>query len=334
VNGNDRVLDGDPSVLAELAQGARHGFAGGAGHGCHLFVGKQQGESQSTVDVLADLVAELQEQAAKPSSNCFRQRDAAGVLQRKTILLADALHGAHLCFLVGAQEVLEAIALDGTQLGGCERLSGDFVNAVRQNRVEAQHGAGSGNAHNHLPLFAVSRCELDVAAADQIEAASFVALGEQGRLWREGDGAGCQFKIRQHLTNYYEGVTGLMGAVRSINYNGYAKAHRAVLAADYGFIWQATPWFALSDQANFSNAQDPGYSNVPIASTLATPTDTKTSTGNMTITYKGQLTSGHAQSLPHGINGYLTSNYFGQKFLTNNLTASWEPSPRTSLSLT
>ncbi|KAA6460202.1 hypothetical protein DYQ86_14240 [Acidobacteria bacterium AB60] len=73
---------------------------------------------------------------------------------------------------------------------------------------------------------------------------------------------------------------------------------------------------------------------MPIASTLATPNDTKNSTGNMTINYSGPLTSGHAQALPHGINGFLTYNFFGQMFLTNNLTASWEPSPRTTLSLT
>jgi len=137
-----------------------------------------------------------------------------------------------------------------------------------------------------------------------------------------------------NLPNYYEGVQGLMGAVRSIAYNGYAKAHRAVIAADYGFIWQASPTFTLADQANFSNAQEPGYSNLPIATTLSTPTDTKTSTGNETITYSGALTSGHAQALPHGVNGVLTYNFFGQMFLTNNLTASWEPSPRTTLSLT
>ncbi len=132
-----------------------------------------------------------------------------------------------------------------------------------------------------------------------------------------------------NLANFYEGVTGLMGGVRSIEYSGNARAHRAVVAADYGFIWQATPDFTLSDQANFSNAQEPGYSNVPISTTLSTP-----SAPNQTITYNGTLTSGHSQALPHGINGYLTNNFFGQRFLTNNLTASWEPSPRTILSLT
>jgi hypothetical protein len=137
------------------------------------------------------------------------------------------------------------------------------------------------------------------------------------------------------LPSYYEGVTGLMGAVRSIAYTGgYARAHRAVIGADYGFIWQATDRISLADQLDFSSVQQPGFSNVPIANTLSTPLDTKSSNGSETITYSGPLTAGHSMSLPHGVNGYLTYNYFGQKFLVNNLTASWEVSPRTTLSLT
>jgi len=137
-----------------------------------------------------------------------------------------------------------------------------------------------------------------------------------------------------NMPNYYEGVTGLMGAVRSITYNGYARAHRAVLGADYGLIWQAMKTVSLAEQVDFSNVQQPGYSNLPIATTLSTPLDTKASSGNETITYSGPLTGGNSMSLPHGVNGYLTPNYFGQRFLINNLTGSWEVSPRTTLSLT
>jgi hypothetical protein len=137
-----------------------------------------------------------------------------------------------------------------------------------------------------------------------------------------------------NLPNYYEGLQGLAGAIRSIDYNGYARAHRAVVAADYGLIWQAAPNFTLSDQVDYSNAQEPGYSNLPTAITMSTPLDTKASTGNETITYNGQLTQGNAQALPHGINGVLTSNFFGQKILTNDLTARWEASSRATLLLT
>ena len=136
------------------------------------------------------------------------------------------------------------------------------------------------------------------------------------------------------LPNYNETVIGLDGAVRSIVYNGFARAHRAVIAADFGFVWQVAPTVSVSDQADYSNARQPGYSDLPIATTLSTPTDTRTAFGNQTITYSGPLIGGNAVALPHGINGVLTNNYFGQEFLTNFLTVSWDATPRTALSLT
>src|SRR5271157_2147641 len=44
VKSDQGVFDRDPAVLAELAEGAGDGFAGGAGHRGHLFVGQQQRE--------------------------------------------------------------------------------------------------------------------------------------------------------------------------------------------------------------------------------------------------------------------------------------------------
>lgn len=139
-----------------------------------------------------------------------------------------------------------------------------------------------------------------------------------------------------NMPNYYESVRGLdtlsgsAGAIRSIVYNGgYAYGHRAVLAADFGFIWQATKSVSIEDQVNFSSAQQPGSSIIPIATTSQT-----TGSPNQTITYSGPLTPGNANPLPHGVNGTLTSNYFGQSFLTNNLTASWDPTPGSRLALT
>ena len=136
-----------------------------------------------------------------------------------------------------------------------------------------------------------------------------------------------------NLPHYYDNlqglVTGKTGAIRSIIYNGNAVGHRAVVAADYGIIWQASKTFSLADQVNYSSVQQPGYSTLPAAATLSTP-----GSPNQTITYSGPLTAGNAQALPHGINGVLTDNYFGQSFLINNLTASWNAAPSTTLTLT
>jgi hypothetical protein len=137
-------------------------------------------------------------------------------------------------------------------------------------------------------------------------------------------------KGNMNLPNYSENVQGLDGSIRSISYSGYASAHREVIAADYGITWQATNAFSLSDQANFSSIRQTGISNLPISTTLSTPS----TAGSQTINYTGALTSGNANPLPHGINGTPTPNYFGQESLINNLTASWNGFSRASLSVT
>ena len=86
-------------------------------------MGQQQREAEATViQVLADLMGQFQEQARQSGGHGLGQRDAAGVLQCEAVLLADALHGAHLGLLVAAQETKESFPLDGAELGGGQRL--------------------------------------------------------------------------------------------------------------------------------------------------------------------------------------------------------------------
>ncbi len=133
---------------------------------------------------------------------------------------------------------------------------------------------------------------------------------------------------------YNENAEGLNGAVRSVIWSGgNARAHRAVIGSDFGIVWQATSTVGLADQVTYSSVQEPGYSNIPRQATLSTPLDTKTSTGNETINYSGPLTQGLG-SLPHGINGTLTYNYYGQEYLINNATVSWDATPRARFALT
>jgi hypothetical protein len=56
--------------------------------------------------------------------------------------------------------------------------------------------------------------------------------------------------------------------------------------------------------------------------------------GNASINYSGPLTAGTAVALPYGVNGVLTNNYFGQEFLTNNLTLSWDAASRAMFAIT
>lgn len=135
------------------------------------------------------------------------------------------------------------------------------------------------------------------------------------------------------LPSYYENFQGLNGTVRDSSWTGgYARSHRSAFVADYGILWQASKTVSLSDQVNYSTVHQPGYSDVPVPTTLNTPKDTATSTGNQTINYSGPLIPGTG-TLPHGINGVLTYGYFGQQFLINTLTVRWDATPRASFAL-
>lgn len=128
---------------------------------------------------------------------------------------------------------------------------------------------------------------------------------------------------------YNETVQGLNGTVRTSVDTANAQAHRDVLSADYGVVWQATKTVALEDQVNFFNSAEPGYNFVTTPTTLSTPA----TAGNETINYNGPLIGGTG-TLPHGIEAGTNLNYFGQESLTNDLTTRWDVSGTTTLSLT
>ncbi len=138
------------------------------------------------------------------------------------------------------------------------------------------------------------------------------------------------------MPSYYENATGLNTlnangtANRSVTWSGgYAGAHRAVIGADYGIIWQASPRVSLADQATYYNMHQPGYSLIPPQTALADPAGA----GNGTINYSGTLVAGTA-SLPHGINGTRTLDFLGQMDFINSATASWDVSARARFALT
>ncbi|MGA2351270.1 MAG: hypothetical protein ABSF70_12620 [Terracidiphilus sp.] len=139
-----------------------------------------------------------------------------------------------------------------------------------------------------------------------------------------------------NMPNYYENFQGLTlpganGALRGFTYQGNASAKRKVMAADYGIIWQAMKAFSLSDQFNFSNAQQPGTAAMTSASALVTPAVA----ADETITYPGALNTVAVGTNPgNPALGTPENGYFGQKFVTNNLTGTWDASSRATLSLT
>jgi hypothetical protein len=137
-----------------------------------------------------------------------------------------------------------------------------------------------------------------------------------------------------NMPNYYDSFQGLAKTSREITYTGNANAKRKVVAADYGIVWQAMKTFSLEDQINFSNVHQPGTSNVTSGTTVATPATAGNETINyptLTTTNAATGTSSFEGSAPVGTS---LPAYFGQRFLTNDLTGTWDATSRVTLSLT
>jgi hypothetical protein len=132
-----------------------------------------------------------------------------------------------------------------------------------------------------------------------------------------------------NLPNYYENFQGLDGTIRSTTFTGNATAKRKVTAVDYGIVWDTTPAVRFAEQISFSNVQQPGSANISAGITANTP---KTA-GNETINYSGPLTPGTV-TVEGSPNGTPLPGFFGQKFLTNDLTATWDGWSRATVSLT
>lgn len=137
------------------------------------------------------------------------------------------------------------------------------------------------------------------------------------------------------MPDYYDSYQGLNGATRSLTYTGNAKAKRYVLAADFGAVFQATKTFDISDQVTFSSTHQPGTAVITSGTTLATPA----TANNETINYNGTLNITYAAAGASSFEGSPSvgtplPGYFGQSFIINNLTGTWDATPRVTLSLT
>jgi hypothetical protein len=141
-----------------------------------------------------------------------------------------------------------------------------------------------------------------------------------------------------NLPSYYDYFQGLSKTLRSQAYTATATAKREVIAIDYGIVWQVMPKFSLSEQIDFSNVHQPGTTTMTSGTTVSTPADSSTSTGNETINNPNLTTASAAAGAStfegSGTIGTPWPAYFGQKFVINNLTATWDATSRTTFSLT
>ncbi len=137
------------------------------------------------------------------------------------------------------------------------------------------------------------------------------------------------------MPGYYEDFQGLSNTTREVTYTATANAKREALAADYGVDWRATEKAGFSDQVTYWNVQQPGTAAVTGVTTLSTPA----TAGNETLVYAGTLTT--TKAAPHaptfdgsGTVSVPWPDFFGQKFVSNDATATWDGWSRARVSLT
>ncbi|HEX4039445.1 MAG TPA: hypothetical protein VHX37_15405 [Acidobacteriaceae bacterium] len=141
-----------------------------------------------------------------------------------------------------------------------------------------------------------------------------------------------------NLANYNENFQGLTKTTRELIYTGYASAKRTVTAIDYGVDWQASRAISVADQFTFSNAQQPGASILSSLTTVATAATANSETINnptlITTVVNAPTTPATAPIEGSSSIGVPQPGFFGQKFITNDATVSWDGLSRTTISLT
>jgi len=140
-----------------------------------------------------------------------------------------------------------------------------------------------------------------------------------------------------NLPNYYENLQGLVGATRELTGTASASAKREVMAADYGVVWEATKTVSLEDQLTFSNVHQPGTASYTGGTTVTVPTTAGQETINNPNLTTTTATTGNSPGMPSEGGpsiGTPQAGYFGQRFLTNDVTVRWDATPRSTFSLT
>jgi hypothetical protein len=140
------------------------------------------------------------------------------------------------------------------------------------------------------------------------------------------------------LPKYYDDFQGLAGTSREITYAGNASAKREAIATDYGITWQALKKLSISEQIDYSNVHQPGVANITSLTTVtsATPNINSTTLTTTVINTPINPATGNPTSTFEGSPAVATPlfDFFGQKFITNNLTAVYDLTDRTMFTLT
>src|SRR6202044_3285632 len=140
------------------------------------------------------------------------------------------------------------------------------------------------------------------------------------------------------LANYYDDFQGLVGTSREITFAGNARAKREAIATDYGVTWQALKKLSISEQIDYSNVHQPGVANITSLTTVTSPTPNINSTTLTTTVINTPINpaTDKPTSTFEGSPSVATPlfDFFGQKFITNNLTAAYDLTDRIMFTLT
>jgi hypothetical protein len=139
---------------------------------------------------------------------------------------------------------------------------------------------------------------------------------------------------KMNLPNYYDNFQGLAKTTRSLTYTATSSARREVTAADYGIVWQASPKFSVSDQVSFNNVQQPGTTTMTSATTVSTPATAGNETINTTSLTSANAAAGAGTFEGSGSIGVPNPDFFGQRWISNDLTGTWDGWSRGTVSLT
>ena len=148
--------------------------------------------------------------------------------------------------------------------------------------------------------------------------------------------------VNMSLPAYYDSFQGLTTAnvakgtpaYRSYVYTGAASAKREVMALDYGVTWAATKTVSVEEQISYSNVRQPGSTTMTSETTVADPVGAGNGTINNSNLTTANAAAGASTFEGSGNIGTPLPAYFGQRFTTNNLTVSWDATPRSTFSFT
>jgi len=148
--------------------------------------------------------------------------------------------------------------------------------------------------------------------------------------------------VNMNLPAYYDSFQGLTTANvtkgtasnRSFIYTGAGSAKREVMALDYGVTWAATKTVSVEEQISYSNVRQPGSTTMTSETTVADPVGAGNGTINNSNLNTTNAAAGSGTFEGSGAIGTPLPAYFGQRFTTNNLTVSWDATPRSTFSFT